>query len=274
MTTAVAERPRAVDRSELRVTPARVLLSEWTKFRSLRSSYITLLAAVVLTIGLGALVTAVQANHWPHASIEDKASFNPISSSLLGVNISQLAVGVLGVLLVSGEYTTGMIRSTLSAVPKRLPVLWAKLVVFAAIVAVAAVISTLVAFFVGQSLLSSQHIQASFSSPGAPRMIFGAALYLVVVGVIGMALGALLRNTAAGISTLVALFFVLPPILEAFPKNWVKHIQPYLPANAGEALWSHPDTAHLAPWNGFGVMCIWAVVAVVAGAWRLRRDDA
>lgn len=274
MSAATLEHPRAVDRTTLRVTPGRVLLSEWTKFRSLRSSYITVIAAVVLTIGLGALISAVQANHWPHASLSDKLTFHPISTSLLGVNISQLAVGVLGVLLVSGEYSTGMIRSTLSAVPKRLPVLWAKLVVFSVVVAITSVISTVIAFFVGQSLLSSQHIQASFSSPGAARQVFGAALYLVIVGIIGMSLGALLRNTAAGISTLVALFFVLPPILEAFPKDWVKHIQPYLPANSGEALWNNPDTAHLSPWAGIGVMCLWAVAAVVAGAWRLRHDDA
>jgi ABC-type transport system involved in multi-copper enzyme maturation permease subunit len=259
---------------DLKVTQGRVLDAEWTKFRSLRSTYITLATTVVLIVGISALISAVQANHWPHATASDRAGFNAVSTSLNGITFGELAIGVLGVLLFSGEYSTGSIRATLTAVPTRLPVLWAKLGLYAAVTAVVAFISSFVAFFVGQALLSSQHIQASLSSPGALRMVVGSALFLIVVGVMGLSLGAILRNTAAGISSLVALFFVLPVIFEALPKSFSKHFTPYLPYNSGAALWTHPDTAHLSPWAGFAVMCAWALAGVVAAAVLLRRRDA
>src|SRR5882757_2811335 len=153
----------------MKVTQSRVVKSEWTKFRSLRSTNITLLISVVLTVGLGALISAVIASHWDTASASDKADFNAVVTSLRGVNISQLAVGVLGVLLISGEYATGMIRASLTAVPKRLPVLWAKLGVFAGVVGVVSVVTTFVSFFIGQALLNSHHLGVSISSPNALR---------------------------------------------------------------------------------------------------------
>ena len=258
----------------VRVTQRRVLRGEWTKFTTLRSTYLTLLVAVILGIGIGAISSAVTANHWPSASLSDKAGFHAVSTSLNGIFIAQLALGVLGVLLVTGEYSTGMIRATLAAVPTRLPVLWAKLVIFGAVTAVAAFVISFVAFFVGQDLLKSQHIQASLSSPHALRMVVGAALYLIVVGVLALAIGSLTRNTAAGISAWVAIFFVIPPIFFALPESFSRHIEPYLPAGAGQSLWTYPDTPSLSPWAGFGVLCAWTAVAVAAAAWRLKRQDA
>ena len=220
MTTAIAQAPTtspATGQQALRVTQPRVLLSEWTKFRSLRSTVWTLLTAVVLTIGIGALFSAVTANQYHTFSAADKASFNPISTSLNGILFSQLAIGVLGVLLISGEYSTGMIRSSLTAVPRRLPVLWAKLGVFAGVAFAVMLVTSFVSFFVGQALLSSHHLGVSISAPNALRDVIGAALYVTVAGIIGMTLGALMRNTAAGISTMVAVFFVLPPVADLLP---------------------------------------------------------
>src|SRR5580700_1556750 len=211
MTTAT--RPAAVlapAGQTIKVTQPRVLLSEWTKFRSLRSTVWTLLSAVVLSIGIGALFSAVSASQYHTFSPADKASFDPISTSLNGMLFAQLAIGVLGVLLISGEYSTGMIRSSLTAVPRRLPVLWAKLGVFAGVVFSVTLVSSFVSFFLGQALLNSHHLGVSISAPNAPRYVIGAALYVTVAGIIGMTLGALMRNTAAGISTMVAVFFVLP----------------------------------------------------------------
>ena len=205
----------AAGQQTLRVTQPRVLLSEWTKFRSLRSTMWTLLTAVVLTIGIGALFSAVTANQYHTFSAADKASFNPVTTSLNGILFSQLAIGVLGVLLISGEYSTGMIRSSLTAVPRRLPVLWAKLGVFAGVAFAVMLVTSFVSFFVGQALLSSHHLGVSISAPNALRDVIGAALYVTVAGIIGMTLGALMRNTAAGISTMVAVFFVLPPVAGA-----------------------------------------------------------
>ena len=258
----------------MRVSQARVIRSEWTKFQSLRSTRITLLVSVVLTIGVGALISAVIAAHWPQLDPADKLRFNAVVTSLNGVRISQLAVGVLGVLLISGEYATGMIRASLTVVPRRLPVLWAKIAVCVGVVGVASVASTFIAFFAGQSLLASRHLQVSISSPGALRMVIAAGVYLLLVAIIGIALGGLLRNTAAGISTFVALFFVIPPVLQLLPTSWANNIGPYLPSNAGEASWGRPETAHLSPWAGVAVLCAWTAVAVALAAVRLQRDDA
>ena len=268
-----------VDRHQtLRVTQPRVLLSEWTKFRSLRSTVWTLLTAVVLSIGIGALFSAVSASQYHTFSAADKASFNPVSTSLNGMLFAQLAIGVLGVLLISGEYSTGMIRSSLTAVPRRLPVLWAKLGVFAGVVFSVILVSSFVSFFLGQALLNSHHLGVSISAPGALRDVIGAALYATVAGMIGMALGGLLRNTAAGISTFVAVFFVIPPLTDLLPASWSSHFVQYLPSNAGEVLFGGGGTgglAHpLAPWTGFGVLCAYAAVMIGLAAWRLRRADA
>ena len=279
MTTAIAPSPTTAPTAGqpgLRVTQLRVVLSEWIKFRTLRSTMWTLLAAVVLTIGIGALFSAVTANQYHTFSAADKASFNPISTSLNGILFSQLAIGVLGVLLISGEYSTGMIRSSLTAVPKRLPVLWAKLGVLAGVAFVLMLVTTFVSFFIGQALLNSHHLGVSISSPNALRDVIGAALYVTVAGLIGMALGALMRNTAAGISTMVAVFFVLPPVAGLLPSSWSSHFVQYLPSNAGEAVYggarglAHP----LAPWTGFGILCAYAAVLIGFAAWRLRRADA
>jgi ABC-2 type transport system permease protein len=260
----------------LRVTQPRVLLSEWTKFRSLRSTVWTLLTAVVLSIGIGALFSAVSASQYPTFSPADRASFSPISTSLSGMLFAQLAIGVLGVLLISGEYSTGMIRSSLTAVPRRLPVLWAKLGVFAGVVFSVTLVTSFVSFFLGQALLSSQHLDVAITAPGALRSVIGAALYATVAGMIGMALGGLLRNTAAGISTFVAVFFVIPPLTGLLPSSWSSHFVQYLPSNAGEVLFGGGmDLAHpLAPWTGFGLLCAYAVVLIGIAAWRLRRADA
>jgi ABC-type transport system involved in multi-copper enzyme maturation permease subunit len=277
MTPTVTTAPAGGQRG-LRVTQRRVLRSEWTKFRSLRSTIWTLLTAVVLSIGIGALFSAVSASQYHTFSPADRASFSPISTSLNGMIFAQLAIGVLGVLLISGEYSTGMIRSSLTAVPRRLPVLWAKLGVFAAAVFTLTLVTSFVSFFLGQVLLSSHHLNVAISAPGALRSVIGAALYATVAGMIGMALGGLFRNTAAGISTFVAVFFVVPPLTELLPVSWSSHFAQYLPSNAGEVLFGGGGTsglAHpLAPWTGFGVLCAYAVVVIGFAAWRLRRADA
>ena len=222
----------AAARTRLRVTGPRVVLSEWTKFRSLRSTLYTLLIAVVLMIGLGALFAAIAANQ---ASGLDPGQ-SATSTSLTGVFIAQLAIGVLGVLLISGEYSTGMIRSSLTVVPRRLPMLWGKLVVFAGAVFLTMLVASFVAFFAGQALLSGQNLDASLSEPGALRSVVGAALYLTVAGMTALALGALLRNTAAAITTFVAVFFVIPPLTLLLPASLNDHYVQYLPPNIGGVL--------------------------------------
>jgi ABC-2 type transport system permease protein len=260
----------------LKVTQGRVLRSEFTKFRSLRSTLYTLLVAVVLMIGIGALFSAVTASQYHTFSPSDRAAFSPITTSLNGVIFAVVAFGVLGVLLMSGEYSTGMIRSSLTAVPRRLPVLWGKLAIFAGTIFSISLIASFISFYLGQALLSSHHLNVAISAPGALRSVIGAALYVTVAGLIGVALGALFRNTAAGISTFAAVFFVIPPLTSLLPASISNHLAPYLPSNAGEVLWggTHGVQNALSPWTGFALLCGYAVVLIAAAAWRLRRADA
>jgi ABC-type transport system involved in multi-copper enzyme maturation permease subunit len=266
----------AAPAGSLKVTQGRVIRSEWMKFRSLRSTLYTLLAAVVLTIGIGALFSAVTASQYHTFSAADKATFNPISTSLTGITFAVVAFGVVGVLLMSGEYSTGMIRASLTAVPRRLPVLWGKLAVFAGAIFSVSLVTSFISFFVGQALLSSHHLSVAITAPDALRSVIGAALYVTVAGMIGVALGALLRNTAAGIATFAAVFFVIPPLTELLPASVSDHVSQYLPSNAGEVLWGGTNgvTNPLSPWTGFAVLCGYAVILIAGAAWRLRRADA
>jgi ABC-type transport system involved in multi-copper enzyme maturation permease subunit len=258
-----------------RVTQARVAVSEWTKLRSLRSSRWSLLAAVIGTIGIAALACAVVANHYPNMSAQDKRDFHPLEVNLVGVLLAQLAIGVLGVLVITGEYTTGMIRSTLIAVPKRLPVLWAKAAVFGVVVLVLMLPAVVIAFFVGQALLASQHIDIGFSQAGVARAVVGAALYLTVIGLLGLALGAIVRNTAGGIAAFAGLLFVIPPLLNVLPSSWNDAISPYLPGDAGSQIFSITQGGHhLSPWGGFAILCAWTAFFLAAGAVVLVRRDA
>jgi ABC-type transport system involved in multi-copper enzyme maturation permease subunit len=262
-----------------RVTQARVALSEWTKLRTLRSTRYSLLAGVVMTIGFAVVPALVNASRWSSMSAADRAGFHPLETSLIGVTIAQLAIGVLGVLVISGEYSTGMIRSTFAAVPKRLPVLWAKAGVFSAVTLALALPSTLIAFFAAQAILTGHSLNGhdialSFSDPGVARAVTGGALYLTLVGLFGLGLGAILRNTAAGISAFAGIFFVLPALMNVLPASWGNAISPYLPSNAGAAIMQTGNPAHtLAPWTGLGVLAAYSALAIASAAILLRRRD-
>ena len=258
-----------------RVTQARVIRSEWTKLYSLRSTRWSLLVAVVLTIGLPALFAAVTSSHWAHMSPQDRADRHPLDIALGGVNLSQLAIGVLGVLVITGEYATGMIRASFTAVPKRLPVLWAKIVVFAVVSFVLALPSVLISFWLTQAILHNiPQLQTSLSAHGVLRSVAGAALYLTFFGVFAMALGAIVRNTAGGIASFVALFFVIPPLLDALPTSWNNAINPWIPNSAFRSIFQLTHGPHsLSPAGGLAVSLGYvAFVVGVAAVLLVRRD--
>jgi ABC-2 type transport system permease protein len=255
------------------VTQARVARAEWVKLRALRSTWWCGVSAAVLIVGLGAAIAGLGPPY--HVSAADSAAAG-VSASLLGVLFAQLVIGVVGVLAFSGEYGTGMIRATLAAVPSRLPVLWAKLAVLAGLVLPASLLCAVAGFFTATALLAARGGSAiSLTDPGVLRTVIGTSLYLTVVAVIGLALGALLRRTAAGLSVFAAVFFVIPVVVAALPRN-ITGFAPYLPSNAGGAVWGDPlTTTHaLSPWTGFAVLCGYAVVLTGLAAWRLRRRDA
>jgi ABC-type transport system involved in multi-copper enzyme maturation permease subunit len=250
------------------------VLSEWTKLRTLRSTVWSLLAAVAFLIGFSILVPEVVVHHWPPTDPRDALTFDPVGVSLVGGFFAQLAIGVLGVLLMTGEYATGMIRATLAAVPKRIPVLWAKALVFGVVSLVLTSVACLVAFTIGQAILSTKHIETSLGQPHVTRAVIGSALYLAGIGLLGLGLGALLRNTAGAISTLFGMLFVLPVVVHFLPSSWSDAIGKYLPSQAGQGIYSlHTDPGMLGPWTGYLVFLLYAAVALVlAGVSLVRRD--
>jgi ABC-2 type transport system permease protein len=255
------------------VTQARVVRAEWTKLRALRSTWWCGLAAVVLIPGLGAAIAGSGTPY--HVSAANSAA-KGISAALLGLLFAQLVVGVVGVLAFSGEYGTGMIRATLAVVPSRLPVLWAKVIVLAGLVLPVTLLCAAADFFAATALNSARGGSAiSLTDAGVLRTVVGSSLYLTVIVIIALALGALLRKTAAGLSVFAAVFFVLPIVVGALPHK-ITGFAAYLPSNAAGALWGSPlNVTHpLGPWAGFAVLCGYAVVLTAAAAWRLRRRDA
>jgi ABC-2 type transport system permease protein len=256
------------------VTQVRVVRSEWTKLRALRSTWWCGLLAVVLIVGLGAAITG---SGTPYKISAGNPAAGGVAVSLAGVVIAQLVLGVLGVLLFSGEYATGMIRATLAVVPSRLPVLWAKLIVLVGLVLPLTLLAAVAEFFVASALESSRGGSAiSLTDPGVLQEVVGASLYLAVIAVIGLALGALLRRTAAGLAVFAGVFFVVPIVTNYLPHS-IKGFAPYLPSNAGGDLWGAGKLfggQQLGPWTGFAVLCGYAVVLTGLAAWRLRHRDA
>lgn len=257
------------------VTQLNVLRSEWTKLWSLRSTRWSLLFAFVTMAGLGPLIATVTMSRWGRLSLHERITFDPINTALGGYHLAQLAIGVLGVLVISGEYSTGQIRSTLMAVPRRLPVLWAKAATFAGVAFTLTLIASLIAFFVSQAVLTRHHVNVSIGHAPALRAVIGTGLYMVVLGVFALSLGALVRNTAGGIAIFAGVLFVLPGLAHVLPTSTFNAINPYLPSNAGSDVLSNTtDAGMLAPWTGFALFCAYSVVTFLAAAVLLVRRDA
>ncbi len=256
-----------------------LLLSEWTKIRSVRSTVWTLIVFVVVTVGFTALFTVLTVTNWngPRAATRNATIIaDPVSFILgAGTGLGQLAIAVLGVLLITTEYSTGVIRASLLAVPKRIPMLAAKAVVFAALIFVVAEIVTFSSFFVGSTILHSRVI-VSLSQPGVARAVVGTGLSLTVLGLFSLAIGALIRHTAGGIATAIGVVFVLPILTGLLPGSWGAHVNAYLPEQAGGLITQahQKSTDLLSPWQGFGVFCLWTAVLLAAAGYLLNRRDA
>lgn len=260
-------------RADQRVTQMRILRSEWTKLRSLPSTAWSLLAAATLIVGFGVLYTLVRAARPPHGATA-VAAWDPTAVSLAGVQLAQLAIGVLGVLLITGEYATGQVRTTFTAVPRRLPVLGGKAVVLAAATFALCLPAVFAAFLVGQSILSPHHLGTTLGQPGTARALTGSALYLAAIGLLGLGLGALLRSTAGATAALFGVLFGLPIVVGLLPGTWSDQVSRYLPGPAGIAIANvRPDPISLGPWTGFGLLCLYSAIVLGVAAWLLRRRD-
>ena len=252
--------------------------SEWTKIRSLRSSVAAFVLLVVVTIGFTALFVGLTVAQWDKVDAAQKLAYQLDPTRLIlgaGFQLSQLAVCVLGVLIIANEYSSGTIRASLLAVPRRTPMLITKAVVFAALVFVVTEVAAFASFAVGAPILHSK-ITVSIGDRGVLQAIVGAGLYGAVLGVFSIAIGAIVRHTAGGITGIIAFVLVLAPLTQLIPGTVGDHIHAYLPTVAGQlmvAARQGPDDL-LTPWQGFGVFCLWTAALMVIANALLRRRDA
>lgn len=252
------------------VTFRRAVRSEWIKFSSLRSSWWMLAAAAVGVIAIAVVIAYNTGRNFAGLDPEDAA----LSATLQGKYLAELLVGILGVLFVSGEYGTGMIRSTLAGVPKRVPVLLAKAAVLGGVVLVVMTVTTVVSFLSAQAVLGHYGHGYSLSDPTGLRVVFGTAAYLTLITLIGSAFGWIIRSTAAGISAVAGMILLLPVLLGLFGSIGTDVAQ-FLPTSAGESFTVSLREAHsLTPWSGAAAVVAWVVVAMVSALVLLRRRDA
>jgi ABC-2 type transport system permease protein len=275
-TTQVAALPRQrlLPPTTGRASFADALRSEFTKIRSTRSTYWTLLALIVVTVGIGALASAGAASHTQGL---DRATFDATQQSLAGLYVGQLVIAVLGALTITSEYSTGMIRTSLAVQPRRGVLFAAKAAVFTVVSLVTGLVACFASFFIGQAILSSHHLNATLGQPGVLRAVIGGALFLTACGMLAYGLGAILRHTAAAITAAIGLLFVLSILVNFLPQSWQDNVDKWMPAIAGAQIWTTKNQvgSHLfTAWPGFAVLAAYAVVAVVAGLVLFRTRDA
>jgi ABC-type transport system involved in multi-copper enzyme maturation permease subunit len=249
-----------------------VLRSEWTKVRSVRSTPWTLGLAFAISVGLSALICTFVTDQFQNMPSGERAGFDPTQTSFAGMRIGQLAMIAFGVLVVSGEYSTGMIRSSLAAVPQRRTFLWCKLAVATALVLVVGMATSFVSFFLGQALLGDHG--TDIGQPHVLRAVVGGGLYMTLMGLFAMGITFVLRSPLLAFSILMPFFFIISGILNTVDAT--EKFARYLPDQAGARIMSvvGDDSVPYGPWGGLGIMFAWVVAALIAGAVVLESRDA
>jgi ABC-2 type transport system permease protein len=257
--------------------PARcggLLLSEWTKIRSVRSTVWTLIVFVVVSVGLSAFTARIATHRG--ANPPPGSHTDPLSYILLGaLALGPLAICVLGVVVITSEYSSGTIRASVLAVPRRIPILAAKCAVLGALVFVISEIVVFSAFFIGRAIVATDRITLALGQPNVIRALVGYGLYLSVLGLFALAIGTLIRHTAGAIATVLALVLVIFNLTVLLPHSWGAHVNAYMPTVAGMLITNDKPQpgALLSAWQGIGVFCGWTALLLAAGAWLLRRRD-
>lgn len=256
------------------MTVIQVVRSEWTKIRSVASTMWTLSLAVVITIALGMLIAALSNHEFHNMSDKDRRSFDPTFISFAGMSLGQLAMIVFGVLVVSNEYSTGMIRTSLAAVPRRGILLFSKIAVAAGLALVVGTMTTFVAFFMGQSMLGSH--RASIGDPHVLRAVIGGGLYMTLIAVFSMGVATMLRSSMLSLGILMPFFFLISNILGNVSAT--KKIGRFLPDQAGSKIMQVvtpiSDDTPYGPWGGLGIMALWVLAALAGGYAVLKERDA
>jgi ABC-type transport system involved in multi-copper enzyme maturation permease subunit len=249
--------------------------SEWLKFRSVRSSIMGVLVTFVLTIGIGALVTSLLRAHWSTEGPLFVATFDPVSTSLVGIIFAQFAIGVIGALFITSEYTSGSIRTTLAAVPHRVELVLGKLIVLVLSMFVVSEIACFAAFSLGQSIFSGVVPTASLSNGNVLRAVVLAGVYLTLISMLACGLGLILRHSAATISVYVSLLLIVPLIFAFLPQSWQNHGTKYLPSELGHAMTSASGVANdFGAWTSLILLVVYVVVILSVGTALFARRDA
>ncbi|MFJ5265782.1 ABC transporter permease [Streptomyces sp. NPDC088387] len=256
----------------------RLMRSEWTKIRSVRSTLWSLLVLVLLTWLFTALFMQMGIANWDKTNAAQQAEMRADPTGTIlgsGILLSQLAVCVLGVMAIASEYSTGMIRASLLAVPRRVPVLTAKSAVFGLLVLAVGELTAFGSFLIGAPVLDSK-APVSLGDPGVLRAVAGCGLYLALLGLFALAVGALVRHTAASITVVIGFVLVITPMAGMLPGTVGEHIHAYLPTEAGFMITQQTERAGdlLGPWQGLGVLALWTGALLALAALQLRRRDA
>jgi ABC-2 type transport system permease protein len=254
-----------------------VLRAEWIRLRSVRSTYVAVVVAVGLGLGVGLLDLASIAHNWATMSAADRAAFDPVGDSFDGFEFGELALGALGVLAISTEYATGLIRTSLTAVPRRGTLFAAKALLLGGLALVLGQACSFASYLLGQAVLAHAHLDTSLGAPGVLRAVSGAGLYLAAVTMIGFGVGALLRHTAGALTCVFALLFLTYPIAET-TQSFTSVPDRRLLINVASSLATvHPPTgaeANRAPTPGMALLelLVYLLVFLSLGAWRMSRD--
>jgi ABC-2 type transport system permease protein len=270
-------RARAVPAASHRAGLRGTLRSELTKIRSVRSTYWTLILLVLVGVAWSIAFCAGTASHW---SASQRAGFDPTQSSIVGMaQLGQLVIIVLGTLAITSEYSTGMIRTSLTVMPRRGVLYGAKAMVFAAAALVVAVPTGFACFFIGQALLAPTHVTATLSQPGAARAVIAAGLYVALCGLFALGLGAILRSTAGAMTTSYGVLFLLPELAKALPSAWYVDIERWLPSGDVLNTITGTQSANLNPnmfsaWGELAVFGGYTAVVLILGGVLFRNRDA
>jgi ABC-type transport system involved in multi-copper enzyme maturation permease subunit len=259
------------------VTFREAMDSEFAKIRTVRSTFWTVLLTLTLSIGISLLVAAITAANWSTISDESKATLD-MSQVEAGVSFGVLVIGVLGVMVVSTEYSTGMMRTSLTAYPRRGTLFLAKALVLALLVLVVGLIITFASYGLATPFYSQHGIDLPLTEGADVRALLAVPVYLTLVALMAFGLGFLLRSTAGAISSLVGVLFVIPIITNFLPGTAGKDVNKIVPSNAGGAMLitkpSLTGTPTLSPLAGFITLLIWTAVIVIPAFLLFRRRDA